>query len=100
MAVEKFVIESENTQLNLEENDPAIILVVFIISVLLGIVAYSIYVAFGPPASNLRDPFEEHEDWWINRPQGGIYYLVMILGGSRKNTEKNNTISVPISKNV
>lgn len=62
MAVEKFVIESENTQLNLEENDPAIILVVFIISVLLGIVAYSIYVAFGPPASNLRDPFEEHED--------------------------------------
>lgn len=62
MAVEKFVIESESTQLNLEENDPAIILVVFIISVLLGIVAYSIYVAFGPPASNLRDPFEEHED--------------------------------------
>ena len=63
MAVEKFVIESESTQLNVEENDPAIILVVFIISVLLGIVAYSIYVAFGPPASNLRDPFEEHEDW-------------------------------------
>jgi PsbN protein len=62
MAVEKFVIESESTQLNVEENDPAIILVVFIISVLLGIVAYSIYVAFGPPASNLRDPFEEHED--------------------------------------
>ena len=63
MVVEKFVIESESTQLNIEENDPAIILVVFIISVLLGIVAYSIYVAFGPPASNLRDPFEEHEDW-------------------------------------
>jgi len=62
MVVEKFVIESESTQLNIEENDPAIILVVFIISVLLGIVAYSIYVAFGPPASNLRDPFEEHED--------------------------------------
>jgi len=63
MAIEKFGIESESTQLNVEENDPAIILVVFIISVLLGIVAYSIYVAFGPPASNLRDPFEEHEDW-------------------------------------
>ena len=62
MAVEKFVIESESTPLNVEENDPAIILVVFIISVLLGIVAYSIYVAFGPPASSLRDPFEEHED--------------------------------------
>ena len=63
MAVEKFIIESESTPLNIEENDPAIILVVFIVSVLLGIVAYSIYVAFGPPASNLRDPFEEHEDW-------------------------------------
>ena len=62
MAVEKFVIESESTPLNVEENDPAIILVVFIVSVLLGIVAYSIYVAFGPPASTLRDPFEEHED--------------------------------------
>jgi PsbN protein len=62
MAVEKFVIASESTPLNVEENDPAIILVVFIVSVLLGIVAYSIYVAFGPPASNLRDPFEEHED--------------------------------------
>jgi PsbN protein len=62
MAVEKFIIESESTPLNVEENDPAIILVVFIVSILLGIVAYSIYVAFGPPASNLRDPFEEHED--------------------------------------
>jgi PsbN protein len=62
MAVEKFAIESESTSLNVEENDPAIILVVFIVCVLLGVVAYSIYVAFGPPASNLRDPFEEHED--------------------------------------
>jgi hypothetical protein len=53
MAVEKFTIESENIPLNVEGNDPAIILVVFIVCVLLGIVAYSIYVAFGPPASNL-----------------------------------------------
>lgn len=62
MAVEKFAIESENIPLNVEGNDPAIILVVFIVCVLLGIVTYSIYVAFGPPSSNLRDPFEEHED--------------------------------------
>ena len=63
MAIEKFGIESGTTTLNnVEGNDPAIVLVVFIVCALLGIVAYSIYVAFGPPASNLRDPFEEHED--------------------------------------
>ena len=62
MAIEKFGIESGTTALNVEGNDPAIVLVVFIVCVSLGIIAYSIYVAFGPPASNLRDPFEEHED--------------------------------------
>ena len=62
MAIEKFAIESEATTINAEGNDPAIVLVVFIVCALLGIVAYSVYVAFGPPASNLRDPFEEHED--------------------------------------
>ena len=62
MAIEKFAIESETTPLNVEGNDPAIVLVAFIACVSLGIVAYSIYVAFGPPASSLRDPFEEHED--------------------------------------
>jgi PsbN protein len=29
----------------------------------LGITGYSIYTAFGPASKNLRDPFEEHEDW-------------------------------------
>jgi PsbN protein len=62
MAIEKFGIESGSNALNVESNDPAIVLVVFIVCALLGIVAYSVYVAFGPPASNLRDPFEEHED--------------------------------------
>lgn len=63
MAIEKFAIESEVNPLNVEGgNDPAIVLVIFIVCALVGIVAYSVYVAFGPPASNLRDPFEEHED--------------------------------------
>jgi len=62
MAIEKVVIESEVNPLTVEGNDPAIVLVVFIVCALVGIVAYSVYVAFGPPASSLRDPFEEHED--------------------------------------
>ena len=42
--------------------ESATIIVVFVSSVLLGITGYSMYVAFGPNAKNLRDPFEEHED--------------------------------------
>ena len=40
--------------------ETATILVIFVSSLLLGITTYSIYTAFGP--TNLRDPFEEHED--------------------------------------
>jgi PsbN protein len=42
--------------------ETATIIVIFVSSLLLGITIYSIYTAFGPPAKNLRDPFEEHED--------------------------------------
>ena len=27
-----------------------------------GLTGYAIYTAFGPPASDLNDPFEDHED--------------------------------------
>jgi len=30
--------------------------------ILVAITAYSIYLAFGPPAAELGDPFEDHED--------------------------------------
>lgn len=40
----------------------ATILIIFVSSLLLGVTVYSIYIAFGPSAKNLRDPFEEHED--------------------------------------
>jgi PsbN protein len=30
--------------------------------VFLSITGYSLYVGFGPPSKQLRDPFEEHED--------------------------------------
>ena len=42
--------------------ETATIFSIFIASVLLGITGYSIYVAFGPTAKTLRDPFEEHEE--------------------------------------
>ena len=42
--------------------ETAIVLSLFISSLLLGITVYSIYTAFGPISKNLRDPFEEHEE--------------------------------------
>nr|AJM90186.1 photosystem II reaction center N protein [Watanabea reniformis] len=35
---------------------------IFLWCLLLSITGYSIYVGFGPPSSQLQDPFEEHED--------------------------------------
>lgn len=42
--------------------ETAIVLSIFILSLLLGITGYSIYTAFGPISKELRDPFEEHEE--------------------------------------
>jgi PsbN protein len=42
--------------------EPAIVLSISIGAVLVAITGYSIYTAFGPPSSNLGDPFEDHED--------------------------------------
>jgi PsbN protein len=46
--------------LNMES--PAFFFTIFLWCFLLSVTAYSIYVGFGPPSKNLRDPFEEHED--------------------------------------
>jgi len=40
----------------------ALLSTVFIACLLLSITGYAIYASFGPQASELRDPFEEHED--------------------------------------
>lgn len=40
----------------------AFFLSLFLACLLLSITGYSIYVGFGPPSKELRDPFEEHED--------------------------------------
>lgn len=42
--------------------EPAIVLNISICAVVIAIAAYTIYISFGPPAKELRDPFEEHED--------------------------------------
>jgi len=43
-------------------DSPAFFSIIFIGSLLLSITGYTIYVGFGPPSRELRDPFEEHED--------------------------------------
>jgi PsbN protein len=42
--------------------EPAIALNISIGVVLVAITGYAIYTAFGPPAKELGDPFEDHED--------------------------------------
>ena len=42
--------------------EPAIVLSISIGAILVAITGYSIYTAFGPPSTDLGDPFEDHED--------------------------------------
>jgi PsbN protein len=42
--------------------ETATVLNISIGAILVAIAGISIYTAFGPPAKELRDPFDEHED--------------------------------------
>ncbi|NJK62190.1 MAG: photosystem II reaction center protein PsbN [Synechococcaceae cyanobacterium SM2_3_1] len=42
--------------------EPTLSLVVAISAVVIAITAYAVYVAFGPPAKELQDPYDMHED--------------------------------------
>jgi PsbN protein len=42
--------------------EPATVLSISLGVAVIAVTAYAIYVSFGPPAKELRDPFEEHED--------------------------------------
>jgi PsbN protein len=42
--------------------ETATVLNISICAVLVAIAGISIYTSFGPPAKELRDPFDEHED--------------------------------------
>ena len=41
---------------------PAFFYGVFLWCLLISVTGYSIYIGFGPPSKELRDPFDEHED--------------------------------------
>ena len=41
---------------------PAFFFTIFLWCLLISITGYAVYVGFGPPSKQLRDPFEEHED--------------------------------------
>ncbi|WP_144873846.1 photosystem II reaction center protein PsbN [Hyella patelloides] len=42
--------------------EPATVLSISIGAVVIAITGFSIYTAFGPPSTELSDPFEDHED--------------------------------------
>lgn len=42
--------------------EPAIVLSIVIAAIVVAFTGYSIYLSFGPPAAELGDPFEDHED--------------------------------------
>jgi len=42
--------------------EPATVLSICIGAVIIVLTALSIYTAFGPPAKQLSDPFDDHED--------------------------------------
>ena len=42
--------------------EPATVLSITLGALLIAITGFSIYTAFGPPSSELSDPFEDHED--------------------------------------
>ena len=41
---------------------PAFFYTIFLWCLLVSVTGYAVYVGFGPPSKQLRDPFEEHED--------------------------------------
>ncbi|MEY3825728.1 MAG: hypothetical protein RLZZ148_540 [Cyanobacteriota bacterium] len=42
--------------------ETATVLSISIGAVLIGVTGFAIYTAFGPPAAELDDPFDDHED--------------------------------------
>jgi PsbN protein len=42
--------------------EPATVLSISLGAILIAITGFAIYTAFGPPSTELSDPFEDHED--------------------------------------
>lgn len=46
----------------MENLDSATVLIVSVASIVFAFTTFAVYTAFGPPAKQLSDPFEDHED--------------------------------------
>ncbi|PZO49554.1 MAG: photosystem II reaction center protein PsbN [Phormidesmis priestleyi] len=46
----------------MENLDSATVLIVSVATIVAAFTLYAVYTAFGPPAKELGDPFEDHED--------------------------------------
>ena len=46
----------------MENLDSATVLIVSVAAIVFAFTGYAVYTAFGPPAKELGDPFEDHED--------------------------------------
>jgi PsbN protein len=42
--------------------EPAMVLGISICAAMVAVTGWAIYTSFGPPSSELSDPFEDHED--------------------------------------
>jgi photosystem II PsbH protein len=58
---------------------------------LLSVTVYSIYVGFGPPSKNLRDPFEEHED---------LLYLFFMVTSKRPIKIRQDGVNIGLVTNL
>ena len=41
---------------------PATVLIISVGAIVVAFTVFAVYTAFGPPAKQLADPFDEHED--------------------------------------
>ena len=60
----QFILKQLTLQLKKKQimESPAFFYTIFLWCLLVSITGYAVYVGFGPPSKQLRDPFEEHED--------------------------------------
>jgi len=42
--------------------EPATVLMISVCAVVLAVTGYAVYLSFGPPANELADPFDDHDD--------------------------------------
>ncbi len=46
----------------MQTSSPALSMAIFLLLILFGLTGFGIYTSFGPPAKQLDDPFDDHDD--------------------------------------